>query len=97
MADDRPKQRRGDRSTIARIWHESSPWVHIITLAFMIGIAYQATAGSVGQNTKNIEDNTARIKKVEEAMAAQVAISARIEQKVDYIREDVKDIKKEQR
>lgn len=90
-----PKRNRHyDSSLIGRFWHESKLWIHLIILAISAAVAWQVLAGDVANAAKKNIDQDARIERLEQIAQAQNTISARIEQKVDYIREDMQQIKR---
>lgn len=90
------RQRAYDATVIGRFWHESKMWVHLCILAIGAALAWQTFAQDIETNTVNIRENSDSIKILTQAMAQQAIISGRIEQKVDYIREDVSVMKRKQ-
>src|SRR5690349_5629622 len=99
-----PRNRQYEKTIIGRIWHESKLWIHLIIVAASAATAWQVLAGDVARGSeKNIEQDS-RFEKIERVLSnqseintQQMAVTARIEQKVDYIREDVQQIKREVR
>ena len=94
---DRPKNRHYEKTLIGRFWHESKLWIHLMILVTSAAVAWQVLAGDVARGIEKDREHDSRIEKLEEIAQAQNTISARIEQKVDYIREDVQQIKREVR
>lgn len=91
------RNRHYDKNLLGRFWHESKLWIHLLIMACAAVTAWQVMAGDVQYNKSKNIDQDLRIEKLEEIASAQMAISARIEQKVDYIRDDVQQIKREVR
>lgn len=96
MAPEHSRNRHYDQTVIGRIWHESKLWIHLMILVTSAAVAWQVLAGDVAAAArKNIEQD-AKLEKLENIAQVQTITSARIEEKVDYIREDVQQIKREQ-
>jgi len=94
MNEPRQKNRSYDKNIVTKLWHESKVWVHLLILLTAAATAWQVLAGDVAAAARKNDQQDIQIEKISEAIATQAVISSRIEQKVDYIREDVKDIKK---
>lgn len=84
-------------STVGQIFQESKVWISIVCAVAVGSMAWQVMADDVDSNTKKNAEQDTYLNKLNEAIAKQNAISARIEQKVDYIREDVKERKEGRR
>ena len=95
MAEQR--NRHYDKSMIGRFWHEAKLWIHLMILVISATVAWQVLAGDVAKSAEKNEQQDQRLEKLEQIAQQQTTISARIEQKVDYIREDVQQIKREVR
>lgn len=94
-------RREQDRTKLGRWYSRRIPQVHlaeIITLGVLLFGAIGAWV-TQAQTVNNLKEKTeiqeAHLDKLDQAIAAQAAIAARIEQKVDYVREDTKAMRRE--
>lgn len=96
-------RREGEKTKLGRWYSRRRPELHLAELLTlgMILVGAIGTWATQAQTVENLKQKDAaqdaHIEKLDQAIAAQTAIAARIEQKVDYVRDDVKAMRRDNR
>lgn len=95
-------RRKSEQTRLGRWYSRRMPEVHIAELITLGGLlmgalaAYVTLSNTVDAHTGKNREFEAHFEKLDEAIAVQTTSSARIEQKVDYIRQDVQAMRRGQ-
>ena len=100
---DNPHRREYEKTKLGRWYYQRRPEVHLAEIITIVMLLFGAAgtwvtqSNAVETNRKTNEIQDAHLEKIDTILSEQKAISARIEQKIDYVREDMKAVVRKSR